>query len=39
MIPIVSNGVNMSRTAPPHSYIDIKDFKTFTGIIRKKIFY
>ena len=31
MIPIVLNGVNMSNTAPPHSYIDIKDFKTFGG--------
>ena len=26
VVPVVLNGVNMTRVAPPHSYIDIKDF-------------
>ena len=26
VIPVVLNGVNMTNFAPPHSYIDIKDF-------------
>lgn len=28
MIPVVLNGANMSRIAPTHSYIDVKDFTT-----------
>lgn len=28
VIPVVLNGVDMTQHAPPHSYIDIKDFKT-----------
>ena len=35
MIPIVLNAVNMTEIAPPHSYIDIKDFPSFKG--KKKI--
>ena len=31
IIPIVLNGVNMTSIAPPHSYIDIKDFPNFHG--------
>ena len=31
MIPVVLNGVDMTQHAPPHSYIDIKDFKTLKG--------
>ena len=31
MIPVVYNGANMSRIAPPHSYIDVKDFQTVRG--------
>ena len=26
VIPVVLNGVNMTKFAPPHSYIDMKDF-------------
>ena len=36
VIPIVLNGVNMTSIAPPHSYIDIKDFPNFHG---KKFLY
>ena len=32
MIPVVLNGVNMTDIAPPHSYIDIRDFSSFEGI-------
>ena len=32
LIPIVLNGVDMATVAPPHSYIDIKDFKSFEGL-------
>ena len=32
VIPIVLNGVNMTSIAPPHSYIDIKDFSSFHGL-------
>ena len=32
VIPIVLNGVDMTTVAPPHSYIDIKDFKSFEGL-------
>ena len=28
MIPVVLNGANMSRVAPPHSYINVRDFNT-----------
>ena len=31
MIPVVLNGVNMSRIAPQHSYIDVKEFETVKG--------
>ena len=31
MVPVVLNGVNMTRAAPPHSYIDIKDFDSVEG--------
>ena len=31
VIPIVLNAVNMTEIAPPHSYIDIKDFSSFKG--------
>ena len=31
MIPVVLNGADMSKIAPRHSYIDIKDFKTIKG--------
>ena len=31
VIPIVLNAVNMTTIAPPHSYIDIKDFSSFEG--------
>ena len=31
VVPVVLNGVNMTRVAPPHSYIDIKDFATVEG--------
>ena len=31
IIPVVLNGLNMSKIAPPHSYIDIKEFKSFSG--------
>ena len=31
MIPVILNGVDMTKVAPPHSYIDIKDFKNFNG--------
>ena len=31
VVPVVLNGVNMSRVAPPHSYIDIKDFDSVEG--------
>ena len=31
VIPVVLNGVNMTQHAPPHSYIDIKDFKNLKG--------
>ena len=33
MIPVVSNWANMSRIAPKHSYIDMKDFGSITGSI------
>ena len=32
VIPIVLNGVDMTTVAPPHSYIDIKDFQSFNGL-------
>ena len=32
VIPIVLNGVDMTTIAPPHSYIDVKDFKSFEGL-------
>jgi len=28
VIPVVLNGANMSRVAPPHSYINVRDFTT-----------
>ena len=28
MIPVVLNGADMSRVAPPHSYINVMDFNT-----------
>ena len=28
VIPVVLNGANMSRVAPPHSYINVMDFNT-----------
>ena len=31
MIPVVLNWANMSRMAPKHSYIDVKDFGTIAG--------
>ena len=31
MIPVVSNWANMSRIAPKHSYIDVKDFGSIKG--------
>ena len=31
MIPVILNGVDMTKVAPPHSYIDIKDFNNFNG--------
>ena len=31
VIPIVLNAVDMATIAPPHSYIDIKDFSSFRG--------
>ena len=33
VIPVVLNGVNMSAVAPPHSYIDIKQFENIAGDI------
>ena len=33
VIPIVLNAVNMTDIAPPHSYIDIKDFASFKGAL------
>ena len=32
VIPVVINGVNMTKFAPPNSYIDLKDFKNKEGI-------
>ena len=32
VIPIVLNAVNMTDIAPPHSYIDIKDFPSLEGM-------
>ena len=32
VIPVVINGVNMTKFAPPNSYIDLKDFKNIEGI-------
>ena len=33
VIPVVLNGANMSHIAPPHSYIDFKDFNNnITGV-------
>jgi hypothetical protein len=34
MIPVVLNGANMSRIAPTHSYIDVKDFTTIRGNLK-----
>ena len=31
VVPVVLNGVNMTKVAPPHSYIDIKDFDSVEG--------
>ena len=31
MIPVVYNWANMSKIAPEHSYIDVKDFSTISG--------
>ena len=28
VIPVVYNGANMSRLAPPHSFIDVAEFKS-----------
>ena len=28
VIPVVLNGANMSRVAPPHSFINVRDFNT-----------
>ena len=28
MIPVVLNGANMTRLAPPHSFINVRDFST-----------
>ena len=35
VIPVVLNGANMTNIAPRHSYIDIKDFKSFSGTSQK----
>lgn len=34
VIPVVINGVNMTKFAPPNTYIDLKDFKNIEGKIR-----
>ena len=39
VIPIVLNGANMSAIAPKHSYIDIKDFSTFSGATSVNMIY
>ena len=31
VIPVLLNGENMTRQAPPHSYIDLKDFPSVQG--------
>ena len=31
-IPVVLNGANMTKFAPPHSYIDIKDFPSLASL-------
>ena len=31
VIPVVVNGVNMTKFAPPNSYIDLKDFRNLEG--------
>ena len=31
VIPVVLNGVNMTKFAPQNSYIDIKDFSNISG--------
>ena len=31
MIPVVMNGANMSKIAPPNSYIDVKNFDSIKG--------
>jgi len=33
MIPVVMNWANMTRFAPKHSYIDVKDFDTITDLV------
>ena len=33
VIPVVLNGANMTKHAPHHSYVDIKDFSNFTGVL------
>ena len=38
VIPVVLNGVNMSAVAPPHSYIDIKQFENIAGDILLSLF-
>ena len=38
VIPVVLNGVNMSTVAPPHSYIDIKQFENIAGDILLSLF-
>ena len=36
VIPVVLNGVDMTTVAPPHSYIDIKDFPSFEGLSQRQ---
>ena len=28
LIPVVMNGADMEKIAPPHSYIDVRDFRS-----------
>ena len=32
VIPVVYNGANMSRIAPPHSYINVQDFPSIKDL-------
>ena len=34
VIPVVMNGANMSRVAPPHSFINVMDFNTTEQLAR-----